>query len=160
MKGLEMQLRIVKRLPMDEVRKMASDLEAKYEGNIDEIPDSFAEGKIQREAFEDYVEWMGMEHALRAYREGEDFDYFIEEIIETDIKDLSKLSPRRMELMDQLSRLRVQSINELASSIGRDVKNVYMDLKILENFGFVHLVREGKNLIPDLLVKEITYLTW
>lgn len=155
-----MQIRIVKRLPMDEVRKKAVDLEAKYEGNIDEIPDRFAEGSISGEAFEDYVEWMGIEHALRAYREGEDFDYFIEEIIELDVKDLSKLSPRRMELMDQLSRIRVESINDLANRIGRDVKNVYIDLKTLEKFGFVSLIKEGRSLIPDLLVKEITYLTW
>ena len=155
-----MQLRIVRRIPLGEVRHRVADLEAKYGGNMDDIPDMFAEGQIDREAFEDYVDWMGMEHALRAYSEGEDFDYFTEDILELSKDEISKLTPRRLELMDQISRHRVDSINELATTINRDVKNVYNDLKTLESLGFVRLVKEGRRLVPDLLVKEITFLTW
>ena len=145
---------------MDEVRKRVADIESKYGGRLDGIPDRFADGHDDREAFEDYVEWMGMEHALRAYSEGEDFDYIAEEITELGDDEISKLTPRRMQLMDQMSRYRVDSINDLASRIGRDVKNVYNDLKTLEGLGFVRLVKEGRRLVPDLLVKEITLLTW
>jgi predicted transcriptional regulator len=155
-----MQLRIVRRIPMDEVSQRVADIEAKYGGNLEEIPDRFAEGHHDRVAFEDYVEWLGMEHALRAYREGEDFDYFTEDILELGEDELSKLTPRRMELMDQMSRHRANSINELAIRVERDVKNVYNDLKTLERLGFVRLVKEGRRLVPDLLVKEITFLTW
>jgi len=155
-----MQLRVVRRIPMDEVTQRVADIEAKYEGRLEDIPDRFAEGHNDRAAFEDYVEWMGMEHALRAYSEGEDFDYFIEDILEFGGNELSKLTPRRMELMDQISRHRVDSINELAIRIERDVKNVYNDLKTLESLGFVRLIKEGRRLVPDLLVKEITFLTW
>ena len=149
-----MQLRIVRRIPLGEVRHRVADLEAKYGGNMDSIPDRFAEGQIAREAFEDYVDWMGMEHALRAYSEGEDFDYFTEDILELSKDELSKLTPRRLELMDQISRHRVDSINELATTIDRDVKNVYNDLKTLESLGFVRLVKEGRRLVPDLLVRR------
>ena len=65
-----------------------------------------------------------------------------------------------MDLLDKLSRYQANSINDLASKIGRDVKNVYNDLKVLEGLGFVRLVREGKNLIPELLVHEVTILLW
>jgi predicted transcriptional regulator len=155
-----MQLRIVKRIPMDEVSQRVADIEAKYEGRLEDIPDRFAEGHYDRAAFEDYVEWMGMEHALRAYSEGEDFDYFTEDILELGEDELSKLTPRRMELMDQMSRHRADSINELAIKVERDIKNVYNDLKTLESLGFVRLVKDGRRLVPDLLVKEITFLTW
>jgi predicted transcriptional regulator len=59
-----------------------------------------------------------------------------------------------------MSRHNANSINELASRIGRDVKNVYNDLKILESLGLIELVKNGRRMIPDLLVKEITFLTW
>jgi predicted transcriptional regulator len=155
-----MQLRIVRRIPMDEVSQRVADIEEKYGGNLEEIPDRYAEGHHDRGAFEDYVEWMGMEHALRAYSEGEDFDYFTEDILELGEDELSRLTPRRMELMDQMSRHRADSINELATKAERDVKNIYNDLKTLESLGFVRLVKEGRRLVPDLLVKEITFLTW
>ena len=53
-----------------------------------------------------------------------------------------------------------ESINELALNIGRDVKNVYNDLKVLESLDMVNLAKNGRRLIPELLVKEITFLTW
>ena len=155
-----MQLRIVKRVPLPEVSRRVSELEDKYGGRIEETPDTITDGRMDREAFEDYVEWLGMAHALRAYREGEDFDYFTDEVIELGREEASKLTPRRMELLDQLSRHRVDSINDLAAKIGRDVKNVYNDLKALEGLGFVRLEREGRRTVPELLVQEITILLW
>lgn len=155
-----MQLRIVKRIPLGEVRRRVAMLEEKYGGSLDEVPDPFAGGGMGKEAFEDYVEWLGMEHALRAYGEGEDFDYITEDVLELGREEVSKLTPRRMELLDRLSRHRVNSINDLASKIGRDVKNVYNDLKALEGLGFVRLVREGRNSVPELLVHEVTILLW
>ena len=155
-----MQLRIVRRVPLPEVSRRVSELEEKYGGGIEEIPDAIAGGGMDREAFEDYVEWLGMAHALRAYREGEDFDYFTDEVVELGREEASKLTPRRMELLDQLSRHRVVSINDLAGKIGRDVKNVYYDLKALEGLGFVRLEREGRRTVPELLVQEVTILLW
>jgi predicted transcriptional regulator len=38
------------------------------------------------------------------------------------------------------------------------VKNVYSDLKALEHLGFLRLVEEGRSLVPELLVQEVTIL--
>lgn len=156
----ELQLRIVKRVPFGEVSRRISELETKYGGSLEAIPDLFAEGRLGREAFEDYVDWLGMAHALSAYREGEDFDYLTEDIQELGREEASKLTPRRMELLDQMSRYRADSINNLATRMGRDVKNVYNDLKALESLGFIRLVKEGKRSVPELLVHEVTILLW
>ena len=125
-----------------------------------DIPEKFNRGLVGRDVFEDYVEWMGMVHALRAWREGEDFDYLTEDVMELEWEEFSKLTPRRLDLLDQLSRVRSESINDLASKIGRDVKNVYMDLKKLESLGLIRLVKEGRSMIPELLVHEVTLLLW
>jgi len=70
---------------------------------------------------------------------------------------LSALTPRRVELLYVIPRLRVRSINDLAGSVGRDVKNVYSDLRRLEKLGFVRLRRVGRNIVPELLIEEITF---
>ena len=125
-----------------------------------DIPEKFNRGLVGRDVFEDYVEWMGMVHALRAWREGEDFDYLTEDVMELEWEEFSKLTPRRLDLLDQLSRVRSESINDLANKIGRNVKNVYMDLKKLESLGLIRLVKEGRSMIPELLVHEVTLLLW
>ena len=155
-----MQLRIVRRIPITEVTDRVEQYEKQFGASLDDVSNQFAEKALDQEAFDDYVEWMAMEHALGAYVEGEAFDYLTEEIIDMEPQDLSKLTPKRLELLDQMSRHNANSINELASRIGRDVKNVYNDLKILESFRLIELVKDGRRMIPDLLVKEITFLTW
>ena len=125
-----------------------------------DIPEKFNRGLVGRDVFEDYVEWMGMVHALRAWREGEDFDYLTEDVMELEWEEFSKLTPRRLDLLDQLSRVRSESINDLAAKIGRDVKNVYTDLKKLEGLGLIRLVKEGRSMVPELLVHEVTLLLW
>ena len=155
-----MQLRIIRRIPLTEVTDRVKQYEKQFGANLDDVANQFAEKALDQEAFDDYVEWMAMEHALGAYVEGEAFDYLTEDILDLEPHDLSKLTPKRLELLDQMSRHNADSINELASSIGRDVKNVYNDLKILESLGLIALTREGRRMTPDLLVKEITFLTW
>lgn len=155
-----MQLRIMRRVPLGEVIQKVSRLEEKYGDDLENIPDLFTDGQLGPEAFEDYVEWLGMIHALRAYGEGEDFDYYTEDMVKFERKEFRKLTPCRIELLEQLSRHRVDSINDFASKIKRDVKNVYYDLKTLEALGFVRLHKESRNIIPELIVQEITILLW
>ncbi len=156
--ALALRWRIVKRVPLSEVYDRVAELEAKYGGSLSSLTEEFVSGHMDRERFDDYVEWTGMMHALRAYGEGEDYDYYAEEELELSREESSKLTPRRLELLDQLSGLRADSINDLASKVGRDVKNVYGDLKVLEGLGFVRLVREGRSLVPELVVQEVTLL--
>ena len=146
-----MQLRIMRRIPLQEVNNRVTELEEKYNEVLEDIPELFAESRIN-------AEWIGMTHALRAYSEGEDFDYFKEEVIELNRDSISQLTPRRMELLDFLSENRVGSINELANRINRDIKNVYNDVKALEELQFISLTREGRRFIPELLAQEITLL--
>jgi len=155
-----MQLKVMRAIPLEEVIQRVTVIEQKYTGSMDDIPEKFNRGLVGRDVFEDYVEWMGMVHALRAWREGEDFDYLTEDVMELEWEEFSKLTPRRLDLLDQLSRVRSESINDLAAKIGRDVKNVYTDLKKLEGLGLIRLVKEGRSMIPELLVHEVTLLLW
>ena len=99
-----------------------------------------------------------MDHSLRAYNEGEDFDYLAEIEMDLTPEQYKRITPKRLELLEHLSRDRAGSINELAKLVGRDVKNVYNDLRLLESLGFVQLEREGRRLVPERLVYEITVL--
>jgi DNA-binding transcriptional ArsR family regulator len=155
-----MQLKVTRTIPLGEVTQRVAEIEQKYTERMEDIPEKFDRGLVDRDAFEDYVEWMGMVQALGAWREGEDFDYLTEDIMELEWEEFSKLTPRRLDLLDQLSRVRSESINDLAAKIGRDVKNVYMDLKKLESLGLIRLVKEGRSMIPELLVHEVTLLLW
>lgn len=155
-----MQLKVTRTIPLEEVIQRVTEIERRYTESMEDIPEKFNRGLVGRDVFEDYVEWMGMVHALRAWREGEDFDYLTEDVMELEWEEFSKLTPRRLDLLDQLSRVRSESINDLAAKIGRDVKNVYMDLKKLESLGLIRLVKEGRSMVPELLVHEITFLLW
>lgn len=155
-----MQLKVTRTIPLEEVIQRVTEIEQRYTECMYDIPEKFNRGLVGRDVFEDYVEWMGMVHALRAWREGEDFDYLTEDVMELEWEEFSKLTPRRLDLLDQLSRVRAESINDLAAKIGRNVKNVYMDLKKLESLGLIRLVKEGRSMIPELLVHEVTLLLW
>lgn len=47
------------------------------------------------------------------------------------------LTPKRLELLRLIRRHRPQSVRQLASLAGRDIKNVSTDLRVLENLGLV-----------------------
>lgn len=150
-----MQVRIVLRMPMKEALDRMLYLKRKHGwrgAGHEEI--DLEDG----DELEEYMEWVEMLHALSAYKEGEEFEYYREEILDLDEKSLSKLTPRRIEILDTISSMNFQSINELASKIGRDIKNVYGDLKVLEKLGFVKLERRGKKIHPIPLLKEITLI--
>jgi hypothetical protein len=150
--------RVVKRIPFNEVISRMEALEKKYDGDLSLLHDDFLLGRLEQESFDDYVEWSGMNHALMAYGEGEDFEYFAEMEVELKPEEYERLTPRRLELLAHLSSIPVSSINDLATKIGRDVKNVYFDLKILEELGFIIFVKEGRGLRPEVLVQEISLL--
>ena len=127
-------------------------------GSLSLLHDEFIKGRMPPGLFQEYVDWTSMEHAIRAYQEGEDFEYLAEEELNLSDDDFRKLTPKRLEILNQLTEGRVGSINELAELAGRDVKNVYGDLKALEELGFVALNREGRSMVPELLVYEITLI--
>jgi len=83
----------------------------------------------------------------------------VEEVHDFSSERLEALTPRRLELLHALSSLRVESINELAGKVRRDVKNVYQDLRVLEKLGFVNLSKKrGRRTVPEILVEEIAFM--
>ena len=69
------------------------------------------------------------------------------------------LTVKRLELLGVVATSHVESINDVARKVGRNVKNVYNDLKALEKMGFLHFRGVGKrNLIPESLIEEISVI--
>ncbi len=117
------------------------------------------EGKVDRSMVGAYFEWSGLVHAYRGYVEGGELDYVVEEMRDMDSKDMALLTPKRLELLDSLGNFRTESISDLARKIRRNVKNVYQDLQLLRKIGFVTFKKRGKrNIVPETLVEEITFL--
>lgn len=152
-----MEWRVVKSIPLREVQTRIAIFNEKY-GSLSLLHEEYTKGRIPPGVFDEYIEWTNMDHSVRAYQEGEDFEYLAEEEMSLDSKQYEKLTPRRLELLDHLSMGQYSSINDLAEQIGRDVKNVYNDLKTLEELGFVHLTKEGRSTVPELVVHEINIL--
>jgi predicted transcriptional regulator len=153
-----MRWRVVTRIPINEVRERVAAYLKRYGNQYQELSREFESGKMPRDRLDDYIEWSSMIHALRAACEGEDFDYYAEENLDLTPEEFDSLTSKRIELLDYLADEHASSINELADRIGRDVKNVYGDLRTLEHLGFIRLIKEGKSLVPELLVQEITIL--
>ena len=147
----------MKSIPMQQVQTRMTILQEKY-GSLSHLHEEFAKGRMPPGTFEEYIEWTNMDHALRAYQEGEDFEYLAEEELHLEKEEYMLLTPRRLELLDFLGAEPVSSINDLAEKLGRDVKNVYTDLKILEKLGFISLRQEGRSLVPEQIVFEINIL--
>ena len=152
-----MNWKVVKSIPLMQVQSRVDLLTEKY-GSLSLMHEEFAKGRMPPGVFDEYIEWTSMDHALRAYQEGEDFEYLADEDIPLDSKQYEKLTPRRLELLDHLAKGLYRSINGLAQAVGRDVKNVYNDLKVLEALGFVALTPDGRSLIPELILHEINIL--
>jgi predicted transcriptional regulator len=152
-----MEWKVVKSIPFSEVQTRTSIFNEKY-GSLSLLHEEFTKGRMPPGVFDEYIEWTNMDHALRAYQEGEDFEYLAEEELSLDSKQYEKLTPRRLEMLDFLGMGQYSSINELAAKIGRDVKNVHNDLKILNELGFVNLTKEDRRLVPELIVHEINIL--
>ena len=152
-----MNWRVVKSISLQEVQTRTAILKEKY-GSLSHLHEEFTKGRMPPGTFDDYIEWTNMDHALRAYQEGEDFEYLADEDLVLSDEDYMLITPRRLELLDYLGNEPVSSINDLAEKLRRDVKNVYQDLKILERLGFVSLRKEGRSIVPEQIVYEITII--
>ncbi len=72
------------------------------------------------------------------------------EHISRSAKSISALTPRRVELLAYLYKNDMESIMDLANGLMRNYKNVYDDLKALEENDIISLIRRGKNIKPVL----------
>ena len=154
-----MLLRIVRELTSDEVEERLKKFEKKFGMGFDKFEELFHEQKLQAQFARAYFEWADLVNSYKGYLEDGELDYDIEEVKNFKAEQTAMLTAKRLELLHSLATLRVESISDLAQKVKRDVKNVYQDLEVLRGFGFVKLdKRKGRALIPETLVKEITFI--
>ena len=95
------------------------------------------------------------------------FSLFTKSDISKENYDFSGVSALRQVLSNEKARIlnviktqKPQSIYELAKKLGRNFKSVNDDIKLLERFGFIDLIKEKtKNRIrlrPEIVVDTIT----
>lgn len=154
-----MLIRVVRQLTIDEVQERIRNHEKEHGMSFDSFEELFWKKKLDRRLMSVYSEWAGLIHAYRGYVEGGELDYVIEEMRDLKTKETPLLTPKRLELLYSVASLRPESINDLAQKTRRNVKNVYQDLKALETLGFVTFKKRGKrNIVPETLVEEVTFL--
>lgn len=143
----------------EEVEERIRNFENKFGVDFEEFEELYHKQKLESCSERAYSEWAELVNSYKGYLEGGELDYTVEEVDDLKPEEAAMLTPKRMELLYQLATLRVDSINDLAQKVKRNVKNVYQDLEVLRKFGFVKLSRrKGRALIPETLVKEITFL--
>jgi hypothetical protein len=74
-----MLVRVVRQLTLEEVQKRIRDYEKEYALSFDEFEELFLKKKVNRRLIGVYTEWAGLVHAYRAYVEGGEVDYVVEE---------------------------------------------------------------------------------
>jgi predicted transcriptional regulator len=97
----------------------------------------------------------------RKVERGEKIKVPIEILSFDNAADLMKtLSPKRLELLQELHKLEKVSIRQLAKHLHRDYSNVHQDVKALQHLGVVLESDEKKYYVPwDSIVTEIPLCT-
>jgi len=154
-----MLIRVVRRLTVEEVHRKIENFEKRCGMTFDEFEELYLKKRVDRELFDSYNEWASLVHAYKGYVESGELDYFIEELLDLTSSKMALLTPKRIELLYSLASLRIESINDLAQKTRRNIKNVYGDLHVLKSLGFITFKKRGKrNIVPETLVEEITFL--
>jgi len=153
---MKIDIVFLRRLEPEEVLAKIQTYELKY-GNIENLGQRIGKGRATLNEALEYLEWRRLLHAYKAYEEGEELDYVLEEIKEKDIDSLKKiLTKERLKILIVLGREEFESISNLARYLNRNIKNVYQDLIILQKNGFIRLLRKGRNVTPRLVIDQIT----
>ena len=154
-----MLIRIIRNLTSEEIEEKIRRLEKEFDMSFEKFEELFLGQKLDTTHARTYFEWAELVDSYKGYIEEGTLDYTVEEIKDFKPEQAALLTPKRIELLYKLAVLRVESINDLAKKVRRNVKNVYQDLQALRKFGFVKMdKRKGRALIPETLVKEITFL--
>jgi hypothetical protein len=154
-----MLIRIIRSLTSDEIEDRIKRFEKEFGMSFEKFEELFLKQKLDAKNTRVYFEWGDLVDSYKGYVEEGTLDYAVEETKDFKPEQAALLTPKRIELLYKLANLRVDSINGLAQKVKRNVKNVYEDLKVLNKLGFIKLnKRKGRALIPETLVKEITFL--
>ena len=154
-----MLIRIVRNLTSEEIEERIKKFEKEFGMSFEKFEELSLNQGLDGKLVSVYFEWAELVDSHKGYIEGGQLDYTVEEIKDVKPEQAALLTPKRIELLYRLAVVRVESINDLAQKARRNVKNVYQDLQVLSKLGFVKLnKRNGRALIPETLVKEITFL--
>jgi hypothetical protein len=154
-----MLIRIIRSLTSEEIEEKIKKFEKEFGMRFEKFEEQFLKQRLDGKLARIYFEWAELVDSYKGYIEEGTLDYAVEEIKDFKPEQAALLTPKRIELLYKLAALRVESINDLAKKVRRNVKNVYQDLQALSKFGFVKMdKRKGRALIPETLVKEITFL--
>lgn len=154
-----MLIRIVRNLTPEEVAERIKNFELEFGMSFEKFEELFLKGRINAKFTRTFFEWAELVDSYMGYLEEGTLDYTVEEVKDLKPEQVAALTPKRIELLYQLATSRAKSINDLAKKLRRDVKNVYNDLQVLRKMDFVKLNRKrGKAIIPETLVKEISFL--
>jgi hypothetical protein len=154
-----MLVRIVRDLTPEEINTRIEKFEKAFGMPFEKFEELFIDKKLDAKSVSAYFEWAELVDSYKGYVESGELDYTAEETRDFNPKQIAMLTPKRMELLYQLAVLRVESISDLTQKVKRNVKNVYYDLQVLSDFGFVTLNKRRKRaIIPETLVEEITFL--
>ncbi len=155
-----LRVRVVRRLTADEMSSRIMGFGRKYIAGYRDLQYKCSDGKATSDELVDYLGWSALLDAYGNYLENGELNYLEEEYHDSNRGDFSDvLTLKRLELLSLINSSWAQSINELARKSGRNVKNVYEDLKLLETLKLIRLVRVGKGKVtPQGFVEEIHLL--
>jgi len=154
-----MLIRIIRNLTSEEIKEKIKEFEKDVGMSFEKFEEQFLKQRLDGKLSRIYFEWAELVDGYKGYIEEGTLDYAVEEIKDFKPEQAALLTPKRVELLYRLAVLRVESINDLAQKVRRNVKNVHQDLQVLSKFGFVRLnKRRGRTIVPETLVKEITFL--
>lgn len=153
------RLRTIRESTLEEVEERIKSLEKEFGMSSEKFEELLLKQKLDPKFVKADFEWDELVDSYKGYIEDGELDYTAEETRDFRPEQTAMLTAKRLELLYRLAVLRVESINDLAQKVKRNVKNVYQDLEVLKRFGFVKLnKRRGRALTPETLVKEITFL--
>jgi len=140
-----MKIEIYKRYEEKDNKLMLNLLEKKY-GNFEKLKKEVMINRCNNpDAMDDYILWRCINKKEK----------ITEKIIIENSKFFNTLTARRTELIDFLNDSENFSIRDIAHKLKRNYKNVYDDMKALEDFFILETVPSGRNKIPLGKIEKI-----
>ena len=65
------------------------------------------------------------------------------------------LTPHRIDLIEMIREEDIYSMRDLSRKLGRDIKNISEDLKVLKEYDIIEYREEGNRKIPELTADKI-----
>ncbi len=136
-----MRIKFVRKVRAEE---LVREFERKY-GSLERLERYLRDHPDDYVALMDYEDW---KHFLA----NPDVEVEEGEIVVTDV---SFLTPQKLQILEAIKKYKPKSIRELAEKVGRDVKNVYLDVKDLERVGLIELHNTGRAKRVELKYNEV-----